>query len=64
MNQDKTLKIVKTWKIKLTPEYRGFRCGKCQKPIRKAWHVWLDKGRYKLEVHFCKKCFREVKYEF
>lgn len=56
MDQDKLLKIVKTWKIRWTPEYRGFRCAKCQKYLQKAWHVWLDKGGFKLEVHFCKEC--------
>ena len=61
MKQDEILKIVKTWKIKKIPEYRGFRCAKCQKPIRKAWRVWLNKGRYKLEVHLCKKCFENLK---
>ena len=58
MNKNKILKIVKTWKIKWEPEYRGFRCAKCQKPIRKAWHCWLNKRGFKLEVHFCNKCFK------
>jgi len=61
MNKNKILKIVKKWKIKWTPEYRGFRCAKCQKPIRKAWHCCLNKGGFKLEVHFCNKCFKEVR---
>lgn len=61
MNQDKILKIIMTWKIKKTPEYRGFRCGKCQKPMRKAWHIWLTKGGFKSEVHLCNKCFKEIK---
>jgi len=60
MKQNEILKIVENWKIKWKPEYRVFRCAKCQKPIRKAWHVWLNKGGFKLEVHFCKKCFKKV----
>lgn len=60
MNQEEILKIVKKWKIKWNPEYWGFRCAKCQKPMRKAYHCWLNKGGFKLEVHFCKKCFKEV----
>lgn len=59
--ENEILKIVKKWKIKWKPEYRGFRCAKCQRPMRKAWHVWLRKGGFKLEVHFCKKCFKELK---
>lgn len=50
------LKIVKTWKIKEKPEYRGFRCANCQKYIHKAYHYWLDNGRYKTPVHFCLNC--------
>jgi len=61
IKQSKILKVIKNWKIKWEPEYRGFRCAKCQKPMRKAWHVWLRKGRFKLEVHFCNKCFKELK---
>jgi len=54
------LKIVKTWKINEKPEYRGFRCANCQKYIFKAWHYWLNEGRYKTPVHFCKKCKIEL----
>jgi hypothetical protein len=59
--ENEILKIVKKWKIKKEPEYRIFKCAKCQRPIRKAWHVWLKKGGFKLEVHFCKKCFESLK---
>ncbi|KPJ57450.1 hypothetical protein AMJ49_00760 [Parcubacteria bacterium DG_74_2] len=60
MNQDEIFKIVKTWKIKKNPEYREFRCAKCQRKIRKAWHIWVNKGSFKLEIHFCKKCFKQI----
>jgi RNase P subunit RPR2 len=60
MNREKILQIVKKWKISKEPEYRSFRCAKCQKNIRKAWHVWLEDKGFKLEVHFCKKCFKEM----
>lgn len=60
MDQEKILGIVRKWKISPKPEYRGFRCARCQKHMRKAWHVWLNKGGFRLEVHFCRKCFREL----
>jgi len=33
MSQDEILKIVKKWKIKKKPEYRGFRCAKVAEEI-------------------------------
>lgn len=53
-------KIVKSWSIKMTPEYRGYKCGKCLAVITKAWHIWFEDKGFKCEVHLCKKCFREV----
>ena len=55
------LKIVKTWKINPKPEYRGFGCANCQKPIRKAWYHWLNQGGYKLPVHFCNRCEKKFR---
>ena len=61
MSQNFLLKIVKKWKINRKPEYRGFRCGGCQKYLHKAWHHWLKKGGYKTLVHFCNSCERKFK---
>lgn len=58
--EKKMLNFVKGWKISPYPEYRGFRCAGCQKKIRKAWHIWLNSDGYKLEVHFCLKCFNNL----
>lgn len=60
-DKDKVLEIVKDWDTSEEPEYREFRCAKCNKKLKKAWHVWVDEGGYRLEVHFCKDCFEEVK---
>jgi hypothetical protein len=60
MNKNKILEIVNAWKINTAPKYREFRCAKCQRYIRKAWHVWFSDGGYKIEVHFCKNCFKEL----
>lgn len=54
--QKKLLKIIKTWNIKLKPEYRGFRCADCQRHMHKAWHHYLNSGGFKTPVHFCSKC--------
>ncbi|MCL5784224.1 MAG: hypothetical protein M1142_02620 [Patescibacteria group bacterium] len=57
MDNDKTLlKIVKTWNIKMQPEYRGFRCADCQRYLHKAWHHYLNYGGFKTPVHFCNNC--------
>ncbi len=61
--QKALLKIVRTWIIKLTPEYRGFRCADCQKYIHKAWHHFLNYGGFKTPVHFCNKCQRKINLE-
>jgi hypothetical protein len=50
------LKIVESWDISATPEYRGFRCAVCQRPIFKAWHHWLTHGGYATPVHLCRRC--------
>ncbi len=61
MDQREILRIVQKWRISWRPEYRGFRCAKCQRLMRKAWHVWLRDGGYKVEVHFCKECFARLR---
>lgn len=53
------LKIVKTWKITLTPEYRGFRCADCQRYLHKAFHHQLNYGGFNTPVHFCKNCHKK-----
>ena len=61
LDREKILNIVKQWEIKDEPEYREFRCAKCNKVLNKAWHVWLNQGGFKLEVHFCDDCFQELR---
>ena len=61
MREKEILRIVRLWRIKRTPEYRGFRCAKCQRVMRKAWHVWLRDGGFKVEVHFCKRCYAKLR---
>ena len=63
IDKNKVLEIVKGWDVGKESEYREFKCAKCGRPIRKAWHVWLNLKGYKIEVHFCKKCFEEVRRE-
>jgi HAD superfamily hydrolase (TIGR01549 family) len=52
--------MVKTWDINPNPEYRGFRCAKCQKYIKKAWHCYLKAGGYRTPVHFCNACQKKL----
>jgi len=56
MNQEILLSIVQSWKIQEKPEYRGFRCGNCQRPLYKAWHHWCKEGGYLTSVHLCSNC--------
>lgn len=60
-NQKVLLRIVQTWDINPKPEYRGFRCGNCQKYIRRAWYNWLTTGGYKTPVHFCDRCEKKFR---
>ncbi|MFB6290904.1 MAG: hypothetical protein ABEJ25_04160 [Candidatus Bipolaricaulia bacterium] len=61
LDKEKVLRIVEEWDIEKEPEYRSFRCAKCNKVLTKAWHVWLNQGNFKLEVHFCDDCYQELK---
>ncbi|MDI6603516.1 MAG: HAD hydrolase-like protein [Patescibacteria group bacterium] len=60
MIQKILLRTVQTWDIKKKPEYRGFKCGNCQKYIHKAWHYFLKKGGYRTPVHFCNLCKTKI----
>lgn len=60
-NQKVLLRIVQTWDINPNPEYRGFRCANCQRPMRKAWYHWLITAGYKRPVHFCKECEKKLR---
>ncbi len=64
MDQKFLLKIVQTWHIKAKPEFRGFKCGICERVLHKAWYNWLDYHGFKTPVHLCKDCQEklEIKY--
>lgn len=55
--QQKLLAIVETWRLSPNPEFRGFRCARCQEYFTGgAWHYFLHEGGYLTPVHFCEKC--------
>lgn len=59
--QSTLLCIVKSWDIQSQPEYRGFRCGGCQKFLEKeAWHYLLHSGGYIFPLHFCDQCHEKI----
>jgi RNase P subunit RPR2 len=62
MSREILLNIVQTWNLKKIPEYRGFRCANCQKPLYRAWHYWCSTGGYKTPVHFCNDCERDFRF--
>lgn len=45
--------IVESWDITSKPEYRGFRCGLCQKYKNEAWYFLLDTTKFLVPVHLC-----------
>lgn len=51
--------IVQGWKISKTPKYRRFNCGKCLQKVGKAWHIWVERGRIKTELHLCAACGKQ-----
>jgi RNase P subunit RPR2 len=55
--------IVKTWKVNMEPEFRGFRCGVCQQSLEKAYHYTLDSKEYLVSVHLCEKCQKDINIE-
>lgn len=59
MDKEKLLKTVQSWDIKMTPEYRRFRCANCSEDMMKAWHIWFDYKGFKCEIHLCKKCYKD-----
>lgn len=50
--------VVNTWNISPTPEYRGFRCGACQRELMKAWHHVQKSKKMLCPVHLCDDCQR------
>ena len=54
--QQSLLAIVQSWNITTIPEYRGFRCGLCQRYINEAWHHMLTTGGYLVPDHLCEGC--------
>jgi RNase P subunit RPR2 len=60
--QQKLLAIVETWHLSVTPEFRGFRCARCQECFAgEAWHYFLHEGGYMTPVHFCGACKADFK---
>lgn len=39
-----------------TVKFRKATCVMCARPMSKMWHIWLDDGEFKKEIHMCKKC--------
>jgi RNase P subunit RPR2 len=56
ITEDQILEILATQKIYFIPKYRRSLCSACLKEGNKFWHIWLNKGGYKKEVHICRKC--------
>ncbi len=49
------LKIVKTWNISSSPEYRGFRCAYCQQYRNQSWYHWLRSSGFIVPLHLCEE---------
>lgn len=40
--------------------YRRATCVVCSDPMVEMWHLWLDDGGLKKEIHMCARCATEV----
>lgn len=38
------------------PGFRMATCVKCSKPMIYMWHLWLNIGGFKKEIHMCEEC--------
>jgi RNase P subunit RPR2 len=56
ITQQELVRLANKWPIKWKPEYRRPICIGCGRNVAVMWHIWLDEGGYKKEVHLCKKC--------
>jgi hypothetical protein len=56
ITEDQILELLGAQPIHYEPSYRVPICTGCRKPGYKFWHIWLDKGGFKKEIHLCKKC--------
>jgi RNase P subunit RPR2 len=52
--------LANKWEIKWTPEYRRAICISCGRNVHKMWHIWLEEGGFKKEVHICKQCEKKL----
>ena len=56
VTQKELVRLANKWKIDWKPKYRKATCANCGIEMTKMWHIWLDEGGYKKEIHLCKKC--------
>jgi hypothetical protein len=40
--------------------YRRATCVVCSDPMTAMWHLWLDAGGLKKEIHMCARCATDV----
>ena len=50
------LDLIASQSIDYTPKYRRSMCTGCLRKGHKFWHIWLEDGGFKKEIHLCRKC--------
>lgn len=38
------------------PSFRRATCVVCAQPMERMWHLWLQEGGFKKEIHMCARC--------
>lgn len=41
------------------PGFRKATCVKCGEPMVEMWHLWLNEGGFKKEIHMCENCGKD-----
>lgn len=50
-------RLISKWNIALKPRYKVFSCDDCQRPIHKAYHLFIRVRARLSEVHLCRNCW-------
>ncbi|HEX6970002.1 MAG TPA: hypothetical protein VF174_14505 [Micromonosporaceae bacterium] len=59
--QDQLAALAASWEPQASaspPRRRLSRCAACGGRMWFPWHIWLDAGGFKKELHVCNRCVR------
>jgi hypothetical protein len=59
--QDQLAALAQSWEPEASqtaPARRLSKCASCGKRMLFPWHIWLDAGGFKKELHVCNRCVK------